>query len=317
MTPMRPLRALAALAARAIAPLAPALGTGPPPRFTRRAARSAARSAARWAARRAAPARPWRRGLLLTALMGLALIPAGATPQVDEQVIAGLSQSRVSITTWFTGSEIFIYGAIKRDAPVPKIWPLDVIVTVTGPVQPVIVRKKERRFGIWINDSGVKVDEAPSFYAVATTGPFHEVISYTDDLRFKVGLEHLVHFIGETYDSEYKEGYPEALVRLRLDSGVYSELIGGVKVTDETLLETRIKLPANLVEGDYRARIFLLRDRRVLDVFESSIEVRKVGLERFIYTMAEQHSAIYGVLSIFVALAAGWLASTFFRLVFR
>lgn len=251
----------------------------------------------------------------------VALIWASATPAagqaVEETVIAGLSQTHVAITTDFSGSEIFIYGAIKRDAPVPKDWPLDVIVAVTGPLEPVIVRKKERKFGIWVNDAGVKVDEAPSLYAVATTGPFRDIISFTDDFRYKVGIENLVHFIGETDDEEFKEGYPEALVRIRKAKGIYFELIGAVKVTEETLFETRIQLPANLVEGDYRARIFLLRDKTVLDVFEAVIEVRKVGLERWIYTMAQEQSALYGILSILVALTAGWLASAFFRLVFR
>ncbi len=249
------------------------------------------------------------------------LIWAPAAPvagqAAEETVIAGLSQTHVSITTDFSGSEIFIYGAIKRDAPVPKDWPLDVIVAVTGPLEPVIVRKKERKFGIWVNDAGVKVDEAPSLYAVATTGPFRDIISFTDDFRYKVGIENLVHFIGETDDVEFKEGYPEALLRLRRAAGIYFELIGAVKVTEETLFETRIRLPANLVEGDYRARIFLLRDKAVVDVFESSIEVRKVGLERWIYTMAQEQSALYGILSILVALTAGWLASAFFRVVFR
>lgn len=251
----------------------------------------------------------------------VALIWASATPAagqaVEETVIAGLSQTHVAITTDFSGSEIFIYGAIKRDAPVPKDWPLDVIVAVTGPLEPVIVRKKERKFGIWVNDAGVKVDEAPSLYAVATTGPFRDIISFTDDFRYKVGIENLVHFIGETDDEEFKEGYPEALVRIRKAKGIYFELIGAVKVTEETLFETRIQLPANLVEGDYRARIFLLRDKTVLDVFEAVIEVRKVGLERWIYTMAQEQSALYGILSILVALTAGWLASAFFRLIFR
>jgi uncharacterized protein (TIGR02186 family) len=254
----------------------------------------------------------------LTALVAALTIAAAAqAAEVEEKVIAGLSQTHVSITTDFTGSEIFIYGAIKRDAPVPKTWPLDVIVAVTGPLEPVIVRKKERKFGIWVNDAGVKVDAAPSLYAVATTGPFRDIISFTDDLRYEVGIENLVSFIGETDDKEYKEGYPEALVRLREAQGVYFELTGGVKVTDETLFETRIRLPANLVEGDYKARIFLLRDKEVQDVFESSIEVRKVGLERWIYTMAKEQSALYGLLSILVALTAGWLASAFFRMVFR
>ncbi len=261
-----------------------------------------------------------RRSTRAVSILG-ALIWASATPAagqaVEETVIAGLSQTHVAITTDFSGSEIFIYGAIKRDAPVPKDWPLDVIVAVTGPLEPVIVRKKERKLGIWVNDAGVKVDAAPSLYAVATTGPFRDIISFTDDFRYKVGIENLVHFIGETDDEEFKEGYPEALVRIRKAKGIYFELIGAVKVTEETLFETRIQLPANLVEGDYRARIFLLRDKTVLDVFEAVIEVRKVGLERWIYTMAQEQSALYGILSILVALTAGWLASAFFRLVFR
>jgi uncharacterized protein (TIGR02186 family) len=236
---------------------------------------------------------------------------------IEEKVIAGLSQSHVSITTDFSGSEIFVYGAIKREAPVPKGWPLDVIIAVTGPQESAIVRKKERRFGIWVNDSGVKIDAAPSLYAVATTGPFRDIISFTDDFRYKVGIENLVSFIGDPSDTEFKEGYPEALVRLRRAQGIYFEITEGVKVIDETLFETRIKLPANLVEGDYEVRVFLLRDKSVVDVFNSSIEVRKVGLERWIYTMAQEQSALYGLLSILVALTAGWLASTFFRLVFR
>ena len=249
-------------------------------------------------------------------LAALAWAPAAAQT-APETVIAGLSQTHVSITTDFSGSEIFIYGAIKREAPAPHGWPLDVIIAVTGPLEPVIVRKKERKFGIWVNDAGVTVDTAPSLYAIATTGPFRDIISFTDDFRYKVGIENLVHFIGEPDDVEFKEGYPEALVRLRRASGIYFELIGEVKVTEETLFEARIRLPANLVEGDYRARIFLLRDKAVVDVFETSIEVRKVGLERWIYTMAQEQSALYGILSILVALTAGWLASTFFRLVFR
>ena len=255
-------------------------------------------------------------GILSAAFLAV-LSWASAAPAVEERVIAGLSQTHVSITTDFAGSEIFIYGAIKRDAPVPKTWPLDVIVAVTGPEQPVIVRKKSRQFGIWVNGPGVQVDSAPSFYAVATTGPFRDIISYTDDLHHKVGLDQIVRLIGSPQDAAYPEEYREAAIRLRRDSGLYVELPGAVNVTDQTLFETRIALPANLVEGDYRARIFLLREKAVLDVFESSIEVRKVGLERWIYTMAQEQSALYGLLSIMVALIAGWVASTFFRLIFR
>lgn len=249
----------------------------------------------------------------------LAVLLAGAEDAraVEERVLAGLSQTRVAITTAFSGSEIFIYGAIKRSAPPPEDAPLDVIVAVTGPVQPVIVRRKERRFGIWVNGPGIQVDAAPSFYAVATTRPFREAISWTDDLRYRVGLDQLVRLIGTPRDIEYPEEYRQAAIRLRREAGLYTELPYAVKLTEQTLFETRIRLPANLVEGDYSARIFLLRDGQVIDVFEDSILVRKVGLERWVHAMAHEHSALYGLGSILVALAAGWLASTAFRMVFR
>ena len=266
--------------------------------------------------------RRWLASLALTVL--LALVPNGAVAQMDipdpgreETVLAGLSQTRVAITTAFAGSEIFIYGAIKRFAPPPEGEPLDIIVTVTGPLQPVVVRKKHEVLGIWVNGEGVQVDAAPSFYAVATTGPFRDVISYTDDMRYQVGLEQLVRLIGRPGDIEYPEEYRQAAIRLRRKAGLYTELPYAVKLTDQTLFETRIQLPANLVEGDYRARIFLTRDREVIDVFEDSILVRKVGLERWIYTMAHEQSALYGLGSILLALVAGWAASTVFRMVFR
>ena len=85
-----------------------------------------------------------------------------------EQIVAGLSRNDVDITTSFDGSDIIIYGAVKRETPIPY-KPLDVIVTVEGPARAVTIRHKERRFGIWVNTGKVSVGSAPNFYVVATT----------------------------------------------------------------------------------------------------------------------------------------------------
>lgn len=251
------------------------------------------------------------------AVIALLALLAAAPRSAAETVVAGLSQTRVAITTWFAGSEIFIYGAVKREAPIPEGPPLDVVIAVTGPSEPVIVRRKRRELGVWVNGPGLQVDAAPSFYAVATTRGFHDVLSWTDDLRYRVGLSQVIRLIDAPVWAEVtREDYLDAVVRLRRDQGIYYERIGGVTVDQETLFHTRIELPPQLVEGDYTARIFLTRDREVIDHYETSIAVRKVGIEYWIDLMAEKYSAIYGVLSVVVALAAGWLASALFRLVF-
>ncbi len=249
----------------------------------------------------------------MRALAALLLWLAAAVPAAAEEVVAALSQTRVAITTDFDGSEIFVYGAVKRAAPIPE-GRLDVVVTLIGPSAPVVVRQKTRQFGIWINDAGVEVDAAPVFYAVASTGPLEEVLSHTDDLRYRIGIDHGVRLIGDSQAERYPEEYRQAVIRLRRANGLYSEQPGAVTLAENTLFSTAIALPAQLVEGDYKARVFLLRERAVIDAEETTVSVRKVGLERFIYRMAQEQSLLYGLVSIAVALAAGWLASAFFRI---
>ena len=69
-------------------------------------------------------------------LRALLVLLALALPVQAEEVVAGLSQNRISITTNFDGSEILIFGAVKRESPIPDDAPLEVIITVAGPSTP-------------------------------------------------------------------------------------------------------------------------------------------------------------------------------------
>lgn len=244
----------------------------------------------------------------------LLLCLALALPARAEEVVAGLSQTRVSITTNFAGSEILIFGAVKRAAPMPDHAPLHVVVTVAGPSTPVTVRRKARRFGIWVNTDVVEIDAAPSFYAVATTAPLDQAMSDTEDLRHKVSIERAIRAVGTAEQAPEAESFTKALIRIRKDNDLYQILPGAVTLTEQTLFRTSIALPANLHEGDYTTRIFLTRAGEVVDAYETSIGVQKVGLERWVFTLAHDHPLVYGLLSLAIAIAAGWGASAVFRL---
>ena len=51
----------------------------------------------------------------------------------------------------------------------------------------------------------------------------------------------------------------------------------------------------------------------MIDALSQNITVRKVGLERWIYNLAHDQPLAYGILSLAIAIAAGWLASAVFR----
>jgi len=243
----------------------------------------------------------------------VALICLLAWPVQAEEVVAGLSQNRVAITTNFDGSEILVFGAVKREAPIPHDEPLEIIITVAGPSEPVTVRKKDRRLGIWVNTDALHVDRAPTFYAVATTGPWSDVLAIEEDFRHRISIERAIRADGAPDATENKGDFTDALIRIRKDARLYQTLIGAVNLSEETLFRASIALPANLTEGDYQTRIFLTRAGRVLDSYTTTIDVRKVGLERFLFNLAHERPLAYGLLSLFIAIAAGWAASAAFR----
>ena len=241
----------------------------------------------------------------------LCLLIAFALPAQAEEVVAGLSQDSVQITTNFEGSEILIFGAVKRAVPLPDGPPLQVIVTVEGPAAPITIRRKDKRFGIWVNNAAVEVDAAPSFYAVATSAPWADVILNVEDLRHSVSINRAIRAVG--LGREDRGSFIEALVRIKESQDAYVNDFGSVEVSEETLFRTSIQLPANLTEGDYTARFFLTRGGVVLDVHKTSINVSKVGLERFLFNLSRQQPLIYGLMSLAIAIFAGWAASAFFR----
>ncbi len=111
-----------------------------------------------------------------------------------------------------------------------------------------------------------------------------------------------------------RQDFADAVVRIREDEGLYSLRENTVAVDQQTLFRSAIDMPADVTEGHYAARIFLTRAGRVVSSFETEIDVRKVGLERFLYGLSREQPFLYGLMSLAIAVAAGWGASAAFRL---
>ena len=243
----------------------------------------------------------------LLALLLLLALPSHA----QDGVVADLSQGRIDIDARFAGSEILVFGAIKRDEPGLADGPVDVIVTVSGPLQPVTVRRKERVAGIWVNTESAEIDLAPSFYAVASSGPLSEILSGVEDLRHAITIPRAIRAVDA--GARDAPAFTRALIRIEEGRGIYAVKEGEVSIARDTLFRAAITLPANLVEGSYAARFFVLRDGKVLATYTTDVQVEKVGLERFLYRLAHDRPAVYGVLSLAIAILAGWGASALFR----
>ena len=240
------------------------------------------------------------------------LILISTSSAIAESVVVGMDKEKVAITATFDGSQILLFGAVKRDKPAPS-GNIQVIVTIAGPSEPISVHKKSKVFGIWVNTDTVEVDTAPSFYAVATSSDLSSTINDTEDLRYKVSIPRAIQSAGAPMDVLDAAPFSDAVIRIRSNQGLYQLHENKVDIDEQTLFRTSIDMPADISDGDYTARILLTRNGNVIDEFTTIIDVRKVGLERFLFNMSRENPLSYGLMSIAIAIFAGWAASLLFR----
>ncbi|WP_116083221.1 TIGR02186 family protein [Tropicimonas sp. IMCC34011] len=237
------------------------------------------------------------------------LLPSLAAAQ---DIVADLSQNRVSITTSFDGSELLVFGAIRRGGTEREEEDVDVIVTLEGPQHPVTVREAERRAGIWVNTESFDIAAAPAVYRIATSHPLDDILTDGSDLVHRVTVERVIRTGGIPDHFEQAGEFIDALVRIREASGLYAMQEGTVQIAEQSLFRTTFELPSSIEEGNYRVRIFLLREGRVVTQLERLVGVRKVGIERFVYNLSQEQPLVYGILAVIIAVVAGWAASAAF-----
>ena len=125
----------------------------------------------------------------------------------------------------------------------------------------------------------------------------------------RITIDRVIRAVGITARPMRSEAFIEAMMRVRTAEGRYRLLDGRVELTDQTLFRADVILPANLTEGEYKVRLFLLRGGGWWPQQARLIGVRKEGLERLIFNLAQEQPLIYGLLSLVLAAVAGWAAS--------
>jgi uncharacterized protein (TIGR02186 family) len=251
-------------------------------------------------------------GLMLALGMAFASSPARA-----ERLIVSVSNHRVTVTPNYSGEELVLFGSVEKDGTTPASrTSYDLVVTVIGPRTDMVTRRKERKFGIWINTDYREFLQVPTYLALFSNRPFDAIASPEVERRQQLGLNNvlLTQRVGTDYaDVVPSDPFRSAFVRLRAEHGLYREETAAVTFLTPTLFRTGIPLPAEVPIGTYEVEIKLFSDGALIARTETAFDIVKVGFEQFVATTARQDGLFYGMVTAFMALMTGWMASIVFR----
>ena len=228
-------------------------------------------------------------------------------------LVPDVSARQVQIRYSFNGAQLLLFGAVVYPGGRPPTKPADIAVVLRGPVQPILVREKQKIAGIWMNSDSDRFRSAPSFYSVASSRPVSDLVDERTAAVYELGLHNLQLSPGGGALPEKERRFEAGLLDLRHRQGLYAENPQGVEITDGVLYRAVITIPSQVPVGTYTAETFLIDHGRVLAAATRDIQIDKSGFERFVALAAKRHEGLYGLTAVVLSLGLGWAAATAFR----
>lgn len=255
--------------------------------------------------------------LALLALPLLVSTAEGGPLQVDVR--------RVRISLGFAGQQIFLFGqAVPGTERVA-------LVLEAPPSSPVRLMEKGRVGPFWLGVRQYRVEDVPGLYRVhlgcpngnvlhpcQDNDPLDEVNRELGSVGRIVGPEDIasrakIEVLGGDVDEAARRRLLDGFWELEQRRGLYEVKRNSIRLNEEGRYCCACELPAGAPEGKYRATAFFLGRGRVLAVAEEGLFVGRSGVIAWLSRLARHHAALYGGMTVLIALAAGWLAGAVFR----
>jgi len=240
----------------------------------------------------------------------LFLIPGVARA---DDLVSGLSTDLIQITSNFTGTDIVLFGAIEPTEEAGPAKDQDLVIVIRGPQVDMMVRRKKRILGVWVNSEQVAFTGLPGYYFLASTRPLDDIASLPTQQRFRLGTSSLEASTKGRITADEAAAFRAAAIRDRKREHLYWESPSGIDFLSRTLFRARIPVPAAVPPGEYRAEVYLFQSGTVVSAQSSPLFIDKSGFERRVYNYAYQASFAYGFAAVLMAIAFGWAGFLVFR----
>lgn len=264
-------------------------------------------------------------GLVLFGAVLLAAIAVGGDSRADTtnsppyRLEADVSMRSIPVDVRFSGARIVMFGSadpVNQQAGDAR--PVDIVAVIQGVRSQLTVRRKSNVWGLWINTKSVAFEQAPRYYAVASTGPLESIAATGVLAELGIGFEQIP--ISSAFGGAagtkpaLLQEFRQAAIELGARKKRYVRNDRGIRFVGTSLFRGQIDLPANIPVGPLEVSVFLFRGGELIARTDSHVNLVREGFEQFIYQFANQHSFLYGLFTVVLAAGIGVVSSFFAQL---
>jgi hypothetical protein len=247
---------------------------------------------------------------LLVLAAAAAVGPLAAGPARAE-LTAKANHDHITVDFLYHGSTVSVRGVADPDA--------DLIIKIASADGHEVLKEKGKAAGVlWMNVGTLAFEKTPKLYEIFSTRPPRELLSAEEADRYELGYSALSRHVEiKPIGSEAeKEKWFGEYVKFKEASKLYARTVGQIAFAEKEGKRTyfiNTPWPYQAAPGEYLATVYAVRNGRVVETAESKVLVEQVGGVRYLASMAKGQAALYGLLSILVAIGSGFGVGLVFR----
>jgi uncharacterized protein (TIGR02186 family) len=214
----------------------------------------------------------------------------------------------VSINSFYHGAKLVITG--KSD---PKD---EIIIMISSPVGESSLKYMGKAAGLfWMKVGDMEFKPVSNVYLVYTTGKLEGITSPDERMKRRLGYDALKSQveIASSKGSVDKERWFNEFIKFKEKDRLYGINEGVVVKDNQGGYSLNVNWPYQAPPETYTIEAFAVRDGAAYAKATQELIIKKTGIVNLLSDLAFKNAAIYGLIAIIIAMAAGLVVGLIFK----
>jgi len=222
------------------------------------------------------------------------------------RAVIQLVPEEVEANLFFNGAKVEVQGTVLPG--------YEVAILCGGKASHLALRRKGKVWGVlWMSVGDVAFDHIPSLYLLNTSAPLASLAPPAVLEQLGIGYPALAALAGQ--DGEEQPFFQE-LVKIKDKEGIFAVREGAVKLLPGAggirQVRAECALPSTVPMEGYEVQLFGFKEGNGELLCSKPMEVKQVGLARFMSSLVQGRPLLHGFFAVIVAVAAGLLTGLVF-----
>ena len=240
------------------------------------------------------------------------LVPAlfaGPIPGNDDPPVVSIEPEAIQINAFYKGTDLVVHADLPMECD-------GAVVKIQGNAENVILKRKGKVSLFWLNVDDVTVSNAPDIYILDSSDSLENICSPDTRQKLLLGYDALKQQMDiqagkDLVGSEFSE-----FIKLKEHYGAYLQTVTAKLQPDtdtkHNAFNAVLHIPPVMPSGDYQVHLFYFNNGTLSGESEATLSVEKIGVPKYLYTLAFDHPAFYGLFACVIAMATGIIMSLIF-----